>query len=139
MADAATTPDGLVTRVIDVHRRLLHLAAALTDDGAGAPSALPGWSRAHVLTHLADNARGFARMTAYARAGQLVELYDGRQRGRDASIEAGSGRRVLAIYEDVPIVMRGRLCDLAAWMAGRSAPGPVRADDGDLQSLGPWP
>ncbi|MGH3326267.1 MAG: maleylpyruvate isomerase N-terminal domain-containing protein [Streptomycetales bacterium] len=46
-----------MTRVIEAHRRLLDLSAALTDDGARAPSTLPGWSRGHVLTHLDGRAQ----------------------------------------------------------------------------------
>ena len=43
-------------------RRLRPCAAVrgLTDDAARAPSRLPGWTRGHVLTHLARNAEGTA-------------------------------------------------------------------------------
>lgn len=35
---------------------LLTVADRLTDDGLCAPSTLPGWTRAHVIGHLARNA-----------------------------------------------------------------------------------
>ena len=41
----------------------------LTDAGAREPSLLPGWTRGHVLTHLARNAEGGVRLLAWARTG----------------------------------------------------------------------
>ncbi len=46
--------------------RLLATADALTDAQAAAPSRLPGWTRGHVLTHLARNADGFRNLLAWA-------------------------------------------------------------------------
>ena len=39
--------------------RLLATAGALTGAQVAGPSRLPGWTRGHVLTHLARNADGF--------------------------------------------------------------------------------
>ncbi|WP_344132073.1 maleylpyruvate isomerase family mycothiol-dependent enzyme [Saccharopolyspora halophila] len=73
--------------VADAHRRLLEVTAPLTDEQVRTPSLLPGWSRAHVLAHLTDNARAFARVSALALRGELVDAYEGGRAERDAIIE----------------------------------------------------
>ncbi|WP_433254498.1 maleylpyruvate isomerase family mycothiol-dependent enzyme [Streptosporangium sp. CA-135522] len=93
------TPAELVTRVRDGHRLLTALVADLTDDDVRAPSALPGWSRGHVITHLADLADAFARQADHARRGLLVDVYDGGRPGRDAAIERGAGRAAHELRE----------------------------------------
>ncbi|MFH8499782.1 maleylpyruvate isomerase family mycothiol-dependent enzyme [Streptomyces coeruleorubidus] len=81
-----------VTEVIEAHRVLARLVGPLDDDQVRAASALPGWSRGHVLAHLADNARMFARLAEHALRGELVPAYDGGVDERNAIIEAGAGR-----------------------------------------------
>lgn len=73
--------------VADGHRRLLEVTASLTDEQVRAPSLLPDWTRGHVLAHLTDNARGFARVCALALRGELVDAYEGGQAERDAIVE----------------------------------------------------
>ena len=41
----------------------------LTDADTRGPSLLPGWTRGHVLTHLARNADGGTRLLGWARTG----------------------------------------------------------------------
>ncbi|WP_243704810.1 maleylpyruvate isomerase family mycothiol-dependent enzyme [Micromonospora sp. KC723] len=74
------------------HGRLLHLADRLDDEQLRADSLLPGWTRAHVLAHLADNAWAFERQARCALRGELVEMYDGGQAARDSSIEQWAPR-----------------------------------------------
>ncbi|MFJ4980749.1 maleylpyruvate isomerase family mycothiol-dependent enzyme [Streptomyces coeruleorubidus] len=81
-----------VTEVIEAHRVLARLVGPLDDEQVRAASALPGWSRGHVLAHLADNARMFARLAEHALRGELVPAYDGGVDERNAIIEAGAGR-----------------------------------------------
>ncbi|WP_432705145.1 maleylpyruvate isomerase N-terminal domain-containing protein [Actinoplanes regularis] len=71
--DAGLTGDA----VASAHRRLYTLLAELGDERLRGPSLLPGWTRAHVLAHLADNARAFERQTQAALRGDLVEMHDG--------------------------------------------------------------
>lgn len=113
------------------HARLSALLTGLTDDDVRAPSALPGWSRAHVLSHIEEVGSALARQTRYAARGELVEMYDGgRAIGRDAAIEAGSRRTAKELRRAV-----GRtLAEAAeAWTAlepdGWAL--PVRYRDGD--------
>ncbi|WP_327292538.1 maleylpyruvate isomerase family mycothiol-dependent enzyme [Streptomyces sp. NBC_01198] len=68
------------------------LLGGLTEDAARAPSALPGWTRGHVLTHIEGVARALARQARYALRGTVVDVYDGGRPARDAAIEAGHGR-----------------------------------------------
>lgn len=80
---------GALTAGQDHLRRLL---AGLTEDAARAPSALPGWTRGHLLSHVEGVARALARQARYALRGRVVEVYDGGRPARDAAIEAGHGR-----------------------------------------------
>jgi maleylpyruvate isomerase len=55
-------------------------------DDLAAPSLLPGWSRAHVVAHLAGNARSHVRMLDGCLAGEVVAQYPGDADGRAAEI-----------------------------------------------------
>lgn len=81
-----------VEAVIQAHAALEKAVAGLDDRQVAEPSALPGWSRGHVLAHLTDNARMFARLAEHALRGELVPTYDGGTDERDAIIEANAGR-----------------------------------------------
>jgi maleylpyruvate isomerase len=52
---------------------------------------LPGWSRGHVLSHLANNAYSHQRMFVAAGRGEETEQYEGGRPTRDAQIEAWAG------------------------------------------------
>lgn len=80
------------------NRRLLGDTIAIGDDEWRQPTALPGWSRAHVASHLARHAEGFARLANWAHTGVEQQMYPG---DRDAEIEAGSGRSGLEIQTDL--------------------------------------
>ncbi len=78
--------------ITGAHRALL--AAELTQDQARATIALPGWTRGHVLIHLADLSQAFARQARYAVKNELIEVYDGGRPTRDRRIEELHGRPV---------------------------------------------
>ena len=92
--------------------RLNAVLAGVDDEGVRAPSGLPGWSRGHVLTHVANFSEGMTRQVDEARAGRLVEMYDGGRPARDAAIEAGSGRPADELRSHVRTASAGLL---AAW------------------------
>jgi maleylpyruvate isomerase len=80
-----------------------HLRGLMTrmgEDAFAAPSALPGWSRAHVLTHVARNADAMINLLTWARTGVRTPAYASRER-RDAEIEEGARRPPAAIRADV--------------------------------------
>ena len=58
----------------------------LADDDFRAPSALPGWTRAHVVGHLARNAEALTRLATWARTGVETPMYPGPD-ARAAEIE----------------------------------------------------
>ena len=80
--------------------RLLATADALTDAAAAAESRLPGWTRGHVLTHLARNADGFRNLLTWARTGAETPMYLSEE-ARARSIEAGAGRSAAELAADV--------------------------------------
>lgn len=79
-------------------RRLLGDTIAVDDADWHAPSLLPGWTRAHVATHIARHAEAFGRLANWARTGTTQQMYPG---DRDADIEAGAGRSGLEIQTDL--------------------------------------
>src|SRR5215475_399233 len=81
--------------------RLLLALGALTEEEARQPSLLPGWTNGHVLTHLARNADAMVRGLEGARRGEPTQVYPHGDEGRAADIEAGAGRSVEDLVEDV--------------------------------------
>jgi maleylpyruvate isomerase len=52
-----------------------------------APSLLPGWSRAHVVAHLAGNARSHIHMLRGAQADRVLDQYPGGAAARESAIK----------------------------------------------------
>lgn len=77
-------------RVRDSSTRLLATVRELDEAAMRAPSLLPGWSRTHVMVHLARNADAQVRMIDGALRGESVEQYAGGERGRAWEIEEGT-------------------------------------------------
>ncbi len=73
----------------------------LTDDAARGGSLLPGWTRGHVVTHLARNADGNRNMVEGAIAGDEREQYPGGAERRAADIEDGAGRSAAELLADL--------------------------------------
>jgi maleylpyruvate isomerase len=82
--------------------RLVATVERLPAEDVAGPSALPGWRRAHVLTHLARNGDAFTRMVEGAARGELVQQYAGGREQRQREIEAGVQRPAADILADVP-------------------------------------
>jgi maleylpyruvate isomerase len=80
--------------------RLLDTARKLDDAALAGPSLLPGWSRGHVLTHLARNADACVNLLTGARTGVDTPMYPDDKK-RDADIEAGSHRPVAEQVSDL--------------------------------------
>ncbi|MFH5880667.1 maleylpyruvate isomerase family mycothiol-dependent enzyme [Arthrobacter sp. NA-172] len=88
---------GIVTEVV----------AKLDDAAVKAPSELPGWSRGHVLAHIAGIANAMARQLEYAARGETVDIYDGGYEGRTKAIELAAGRGI-AEHRDATEAALGR-------------------------------
>ncbi len=69
------TPTTEIDEIRAATRRLLRSIEDLTDEQALAPSRLPGWTRAEVVTHLARNADGFRGMIEAASRGEVGSMY----------------------------------------------------------------
>lgn len=96
-------PGDLPERIGQATGRLLATAATLSDTQAREPSLLPGWSRGHVLTHIARNADGLRNLLTWARTGVPTPMYASRQ-ARAEAIDAGSGRPASELAADLRAV-----------------------------------
>ena len=73
-------------RVHEATQRMVRTVDGLPDEAYAEPSVLPGWSRAHVVAHLALNAEALAAVLSGAASGRPVPMYPS-QAQRDADIE----------------------------------------------------
>lgn len=81
----------LLEETILATTRYLEALTFLSDEDCQQPSALPGWTRGHVITHLARNADGLGNLLRWAQTGQEMLMYPSRA-VRDAQIEEGAAR-----------------------------------------------
>src|ERR1022692_3646591 len=89
-----------IRRIDDAVGRLVASASALTDEQAREASLLPGWSRGHVLTHIARNADGLRNLLIWAQTGVETPQYPSRE-SREAEIDAGAGRPAASLAADI--------------------------------------
>ncbi|MDP9693727.1 UNVERIFIED_ORG: maleylpyruvate isomerase [Arthrobacter globiformis] len=97
----AITPDTLLAELHKAADAVSSLAAKLTEADVPAPSALPGWTRGHVLAHIAGISNAMARQLEYAARGETVELYDGGYDGRTKAIEMSAGHALVQHRADL--------------------------------------
>ncbi|MFC0597006.1 maleylpyruvate isomerase family mycothiol-dependent enzyme [Streptomyces palmae] len=71
--------------------RLLGTVAGLDDKTVAEPSLLPGWTRGHVLAHLARNADALTNLLTWARTGEEIPMYASEE-ARDADIARDAHR-----------------------------------------------
>lgn len=100
MSEVPDDLDELLDETSQAFARLTTTLATLTPGQLGEPSVLPGWSRAHVLGHLARNADGQRRMLEGAIDDRLVEQYDSEQ-ARSADIERAAEQQEADLLADV--------------------------------------
>ena len=104
----------LMTDVEEATERLIRTAEGFSDDDVAAPSALPGWSRGHVLTHVARNADSYTNLLTWARTGVETLAYP-TPTARAEGIEAGHARPVAEQIDDLRTAHE-RFADAAAAM-----------------------
>ena len=104
-----TSPD-VVTAVDAQTAGLLHTARTLGDGRAS--SLCAGWTRGHVLTHVARNADGLAALVRSAVDGTGETMYTSPE-DRDADIEAGADRPAAELVDDVERTARALAEQLA--------------------------
>lgn len=89
---------------VDVAFELVALTVAgMTEREARGASLLPGWTRGHVLTHLARNADGQTRMVEGVLRDEVVDQYPGGDEQRAADIEAGAHRPIAELIADLHV------------------------------------
>ncbi|MGW6522884.1 maleylpyruvate isomerase family mycothiol-dependent enzyme [Streptomyces sp. NPDC054962] len=67
----------------------LQALADLDNDDMDADTALPGWTRRHIVAHVASNAEALQRLAMWARTGEPTPMYASREQ-RDTDIERGA-------------------------------------------------
>lgn len=82
----------IVTAVKEASQRLEASVAQLDDRSLEEPTALPGWTRGHVIAHLTHSADAFFEVTAAALEGELRETYPGGDEARNSAIERDARR-----------------------------------------------
>ncbi|HTF12608.1 MAG TPA: maleylpyruvate isomerase N-terminal domain-containing protein, partial [Asanoa sp.] len=85
----STDPLSLMAEVNRATERLIATAAGFDEAAVAAPSALPGWTRGHVLAHVARNADGLRNLLTWARTGVVTPQYAPGQREADIAAQAG--------------------------------------------------
>lgn len=95
-ADVTPSITSMAESTISLQRSL----ADLTDDQAAGASLLPGWTRGHVLTHVARNADALINLVTWARTGVETPMYPSREE-RDAVIQQQSSRSVQQLRDDI--------------------------------------
>jgi maleylpyruvate isomerase len=91
VTDGTTQLTRRLAWVQDGTARFQAALASLDDEALGDPSLLPGWTRRHLLAHVAANADALGRLASWARTGEESRMYASPAQ-RDAEIEAGAAR-----------------------------------------------
>jgi maleylpyruvate isomerase len=112
VTDAAAAASALGGRLASSTARLVQTAARLTDAEARQASLLPGWSRGHVLTHLARNADSIANLLIWARTRTQTPQYASLE-AREQGVTEGADRRAAELLADIEAT--------AAALTGQSA------------------
>nr|BFE80380.1 hypothetical protein GCM10020093_029810 [Planobispora longispora] len=120
--------------------RLVATVARLSDADLTAPSRLPGWTRGHLITHIARNADSLVNLTEWARTGVERPQYPSVE-SRDADIAAGAVRPAkeqLADLEESAARLATAFRDLPprAWSAMVGGMRPPRTPPGTCWSGG---
>ena len=79
--------------------RYLESLTVLDDAAMRAPALLPGWSRGHVVTHLARNADAMVNVLTGARLDEVRAMYPSQEQ-RNADIDSGAGRTAEELRAD---------------------------------------
>jgi maleylpyruvate isomerase len=95
-----TDPLVLMTDVDRATGTLLRTLEGLSPGTEAKPSLLPGWTVGHVLTHIARNADAYTNLLTWARTGIETPAYASPE-AREADIEAGAGRPLAELIDDI--------------------------------------
>jgi maleylpyruvate isomerase len=94
-------PHDVLAQLAESEARMRAIVTPLAEADLALPSALPGWTAAHLLTHLARNADSHVRRIEASHRGEMVEQYEGGLEGRNREIDEGAQRDAQTIVDDV--------------------------------------
>ena len=114
-------------QIDDATQRLLGTARVIAEPDLRQPSLLPGWTRAHVLAHLARSADAMRTLLVGARSGQDLPAYASAE-ARDADIERGAAQKPKDLVTDVADSAMA-LRTIARQLPDQAWPRPVRILD----------
>jgi maleylpyruvate isomerase len=97
-------------------RSLLATATRLDDAAMAAPSLCEGWTRAHVVTHVARNADALCHLARWATTGVPTPMYASPE-ARDADIAEGARRPAAEQVADL-VSSAARFAEIAPSLAG---------------------
>jgi maleylpyruvate isomerase len=89
-AEPVPRPVDDLRQVDDAFAQLLAAVDAMTDEQRRGPSQLPGWTRGHVLAHVARSGEGDAITVEASARGEVADKYPGGAEQRERDIEAGA-------------------------------------------------
>jgi maleylpyruvate isomerase len=109
----------MITSVVEVANAEALVAkyvSELSNEDVAADSLLPDWSRGHVLSHLANNARGLSNLIEWALTGVQKDMYASvEQRAIDIENDAKrSGKEIIADFLEQSKVFAANLDRLIA-------------------------
>lgn len=137
MTDTAAVIEENLRLVEQATEFFLAQVGKLDEGSVHQPSLLPGWTRGHVITHVARNADGVARLAGWARTGVEDPMY-GDRHPRDRDIEEGASRRLEEQEADVREAAR-RLASAFAALSGEAWSARVRTPHNEVEAAFlPW-
>jgi maleylpyruvate isomerase len=131
-------PEQTLAWMADGTERLLADQAALSEEALSAPTALPGWSRRYLLSHVAANAEALRNLIHWARTGEERRMYASGEQ-RDADIADGAVLPAAKLRAWIESSAQALAADLAA-MPGQAWDAKVITAQGLTRSASevPW-
>ncbi|MGO4956399.1 maleylpyruvate isomerase family mycothiol-dependent enzyme [Luteococcus sp. Sow4_B9] len=124
----STTLSHLRHRKLEATQALLGDTIAIPEEDWHGPSRLPGWTRAHVATHLARNADGLRRVALGLLEHRPNRMYPD-ERARMRELELGSRRSGLELQIDLD-TSAGQLNDTLNYLMEADITDPVEVRPG---------
>ncbi|WP_165700033.1 maleylpyruvate isomerase family mycothiol-dependent enzyme [Ornithinimicrobium ciconiae] len=132
MTEGSLSPGRAIDLLAEADRALVATMARMTEADLRAPSLCEGWTRAHVLAHLARNADALQHLVQWAASGRQTPAYVSQEQ-RDRDIEESAQQSLPRLRADVTSAsnafrsrveaLRGRT-DLHPVVAGSNRPMP---------------
>jgi maleylpyruvate isomerase len=92
--------DHALARLEEADKALARTVATFDDESVRRPSLCEGWSRAHVIAHLARNAEALARLVGWAESGVPTQGYASAE-ARDRDIEESAQQDAVHLRVDL--------------------------------------